>query len=376
MLTESEIQKIRKNTPSYKRIFPPRTEGLFSDELVGLVGEANREIGNLNSYARIIPNADLLIWPLLLKESLASSKIEGTHASVKDVLKKEANIRTVSSAVDVQEVVNYREATKLGWKMIETMPISGRMLKDIHRRLMQGEVRGKEKRIGEYRVGQNAIGKDKEHLKFIPPPPQEVPELMGDLEKYINDKKLAYDKLVRSALMHYEFEAVHPFADGNGRVGRVLMILYLLKENALKYPLIYPSSYFLRHKVEYETRLLNITTKGDWRGWLIFFMKAIIEQSLASARLIENIDALYQGSLETARLRTQSNHAAKLIEIVFQKPIIEAPIAARMLGVEHATAMSLLRRFVHVGILTVDKGKKKNIPFYNSRLINLLERIE
>ena len=377
MLTDKDIKKLKKKgVPSYKNLFPPKSEGIFSDEVVGLVGEANRAMGNLNSYARIIPNPDLLIWPLLLKESLASSKIEGTQASVKDILRKDANLGVRARSTDVQEVINYREATKLGMRLLKSLPISERLVKKVHERLMKGIVRGAEKRIGEYRVGQNAIGQegDFENIKYLPPPATEVIEKMKRFFVYINDSSLAYDKLIRCAFMHYEFEAIHPFADGNGRVGRLLITLYLLEEGVLKYPLIYPSAYFLHHKERYSNLLMRITTQKDWTGWLIFFLKGIKEQAQKSEELIEEIDKLYQNARENVRLNTQSVHSDKLVSTVFEKPIVLAPQISEILEVNHQTAISLLRKLSQLGIVNYDPRKKKNIPFVNTKLINLLER--
>jgi len=377
MLTHDDIEKLKRlGVPTYKDLFPPDTAGIFTDEVVGLIGEANRAIGNLNSYARIIPNPDLLIWPLLLKESLASSKIEGTQASVKDVLRKDANLGTSARSTDVQEVVNYREATKLGMALLDTLPISERLVKQVHGRLMRGgEVRGAEKRIGEYRVGQNAIGTegDLTNIKYLPPPTPKVNEKMSRFFVYVNDDSTSYDKLVRCAFMHYEFEAIHPFADGNGRVGRLLITLYLLKEGVLKYPLIYPSAYFLHFKERYSDLLMKITTEEAWIDWLKFFLVGIKEQAQKSESLIEKIDNLYQESKEAVRINLRSMHADKLVELVFKRPILLAPQVAESLNVNHQTAISLLRRIAQLGIVSFDTHKKKNIPFLNSKLIGLLE---
>jgi len=376
MLSEKQILELRKRIPSYKNIFPPNTKGIFTDRIVGLIGEANRGIGNLNSYARIIPNPNLLIWPLLLKEAVASSKIEGTQASVKDILRKEANLKTTARNIDVQEVINYREATKLGLRLLKKIPISNRLMKLVHKRLMYGVVRGAEKRIGEYRKGQNAIGRegDISFIKYLPPAPTEVPDLMKRLELYINDNKPSYDKLVRCAFMHYEFETIHPFPDGNGRVGRLIITLNLVKDGVLKYPLIYPSAFFLRYKDEYEMFLRNVTVNKDWKSWLEFFLKSMIVQAKKSERLIERIDEIYQEAQEIVRLKSQSIHSSKLVELIFKKPIIIAPDVANRLRVRHRTAINLLRKLSGLGILIFDPRKKKNIPFVNKKLIDILEK--
>ncbi len=342
---------------------------------MGLIGEANREIGNLNSYARIIPNPDLLVWPLLLKESLASSKIEGTQASVKDVLRHEANLSTTAKNVDVQEVVNYRDATKYGLELLNDLPISERLIKNVHGKLMSGAVRGSEKRSGDFRIGQNAIGieGDLVNIKYLPPSANQVSSLMGNLFRYTNDNTILYDKLVKCAFIHFEFEAIHPFADGNGRVGRLLITLYLLKENVLRYPLIYPSAYFLHHKDKYMDSLMRVTTEGNWVNWLEFFLIGISEQAKKSGQLIEKIDGLYQKSREIARHNLQSIHADKLVELVFSSPIVSASEISNRLSVNHVTSISLLRKFSELGILNFNPKTKRNISFLNLKLINLLE---
>ena len=376
MLTVEIVRKLKKQgVPTYKEICPPKTEGLFDDKIVGLIGQANRAIGNLNSYARIIPNPDLLIWPLLLKEALASSKIEGTEASVKDILRKDVNLKTSARETDVQEVINHREATKVGLSLLKKLPISERLVKQVHARLMRGIVRGARKRAGEFRQGQNAIATlgEPRTIKYLPPPPKEVSSAMHKLFLFVNDEEILYDKLVCCAFAHFEFEAIHPFADGNGRVGRLLITLFLLKEKILKYPLIYTSGYFLRYKEKYDNCLLRITKHGDWKGWLEFFLRGLTEQAKKSEALIEKIDKLYQGTRDIVRLNSQSVHADKLVELVFIKPIILAPMVAKILNVSHRTAISLLRKFSELGVLSFDSGKKKNIPFVNSKLIRLLE---
>lgn len=380
MLTDAQIAKLRATKPSYKEdLFPPSTDGLFDDEIVGLVGEANREIGNLNSYARIIPSSRLLVWPLLLRESVASSKIEGTQASAKDVLETEAQVRKPENFQDVLEVANYRDATKLGWELIKEMPVCTRMMKMIHSKLLEGDVRGNTTRVGDFRQGQNAIApegnEDPERVRYIPPEPTKVSNLMGRLETYINDEKVVYDELIQSAIAHYEFEAIHPFADGNGRVGRVVIALQMKKDGVLKEPLLYPSAYLLRNKEEYDRRLLEITTKSDWSGWIKFFLRGMVDEALKSQSIIEKIDKLYCDAQERVRVNTKSAHAHKLVEEVFKRPIIRANQVQDLLGVEHATAMSLLRSFSELDILEADERVKKNIPFTNEKLIETLEVI-
>lgn len=377
MISEKEISAVRgKGTvPEYRDIFPPNISNIYDDELVSLIGEANRAISNLNSYARIVPNPDLLIGPMLLREAISSSRIEGTQATVRDILRQDVDIELPGKVrAEAREIVNHREATKLGLLMLEELPISNRMLKGMHKRLMY-RVRGEAKRRGDFRMGSNAVATENtvDSIRFLPPPASEVENLMFRLEEYINQPSPKIDPLIRCALIHYEFEAIHPFADGNGRLGRVLISLFLIKESVLEYPLLYLSGYLLRERKLYDALLLRITTKEGWKPWLEFFLRGIKEQALGSKEILERIYSLHRRYEDITHERIKSRYAIRLVELIFKRPIITAPRVARSLGVRHTTAMSLLKKMANLGLLRVDTTKKRNIPFYNEELITLVE---
>jgi Fic family protein len=378
MIEEKGIISIRGKgvVPEYRNIFPPDLKKFYDDEMVSLIGEANREIGNLNSYARLVPNPSLLIGPMLLREALFSSRIEGTEATARDIIQQDAGIELPRrTRGEVWEVINHREATRLGLKLLANLSLSNRAIKRMHKRLMY-RVRGEKKRHGEFRAGSNAVatGDTAESIIFLPPPANKVANLMGELENYLNQRNSKVDALIRCALAHYEFEAIHPFADGNGRIGRVLISLFLIKEKILEHPLLYLSGYLLRNKNDYYSSLLKITTNDEWKSWIRFFLQGIREQALRSRSILEEIYSLHQHHRKTVESSIQSRHGPRLVELAFKFPAITASKVARSLDVKHATAMSLLKRMTKLGLLSQDRSKKRDIPFYNEQLVRLLEK--
>jgi len=383
MLTEEQIKSIRgKNkVPEYKNIFPPVLSRFYDDELVNLATEASLAIGNLNSYAKIVPNPDLLIGPMLLREALASSRIEGTEATARDIVRHDAGIK-LSPKIrgEAFEVINHRESTKLGLKLLDekNLPLVNRVIKTMHEKLMLG-VRGERRRLGSFRVGSNAIATEENNIEsiiFLPPSANEVENLMKRLEAYLNEKEPAVNTILRCALAHYEFEAIHPFADGNGRLGRVLISLFLIKEKILRYPLLYMSGYLLREKELYYRALSNVTVQEDWGGWLKFFLRGVKEQALKSQVILEKIYSLYQKNKRLVEDNMKKSvYAPRLVEKTFMFPVITAPQASKLLKSSHAVAMSILKEMAALGLLKVNSRDKRNIPFYNEKLINLLEEV-
>lgn len=379
MLTEEQIKSIRGKGrfPEYTKIFPPDLSKIYDNELVALIGEANRAVGNLNSYARIVPNPDLLIGPMLLREALASSKIEGTQATARDIVQHDAGIKLPPQMKgEALEVINHRESTKLGLNLINKggLPLCNRVIKEMHKRLVLG-VRGATRRPGEFREGSNAVatGDDIDSIIFLPPPADTVEDLMKKFEEYLNTKNSDIDTILRCALSHYEFEAIHPFADGNGRLGRVLISLFLIKEKALEYPLLYMSGYLLRERNSYYKSLREITTNEDWKSWLRFFLQGVKEQALRSRSILEKIYNLYKEDKKIIEDNIKTVYAVRLVEKIFMFPVITASTAYKLLRSRHYTAMNILRKMTKLGLLKVDAEKKRNIPFYNEKLIALLE---
>ncbi|XOB40088.1 MAG: Fic family protein [Candidatus Nealsonbacteria bacterium] len=380
MFTEEQIKSIRGKeiVPEYKNIFPPTLSRLYSNELVSLIGEANRAIGNLNSYARIVPNPDLLIGPMLLREALASSRIEGTEATARDIVQHDAGIKLPPKIRgEALEVINHRESTKLGLYLLDKkgLPLVNRVIKEMHKKLMFA-VRGEMRRPGEFREGSNAVARknDIDSIIFLPPPADKVEGLMKNLEKYLNEKNSDIDTILRCAIAHYEFEAIHPFADGNGRLGRVLISLFLIKERVLEYPLLYLSGYLLREKDLYYKALLEITTQENWGLWFKFVLRGVKEQALRSRNILERIYSLYKKDKDIVENNIKKSiYAPRLVEKIFMFPVITGTQASKLLRSRHTTAMNLLKEMTKLGLLKSDIRKKRNIPFYNERLIALLE---
>ncbi len=375
MLSDKEIQELKKKVPIYRPLFPPRVDHLYDNKLVKLLGEANRAIGNLNSSKKIIPNPDLLVGPVLLKEALASSKIEGTQTTIRDVVKEEANITFTDQFErgQAREVVNHMMATRYALKQIDKISLSSRLLKEMHGILMSG-TRGSHKTTGAFRVGNNAIEKDREII-YIPPDPMGVNDLISKLEMYINQPAQIdqYDPLLRAAVVHYQFEAIHPFADGNGRLGRVLISLQLIKEDVLRYPVLYLSGYLLREKENYDKCLLSVTTHEQWKEWIEFFLEGIKEQAIKSEEIVDKIYNLYEDSKEKSRQAIKSANINELVTLTFTKRAITANDVVQKLGLSHTASLGLLRKLVSINLLKSAPNDKRNIHFTNEPLLSLLE---
>ncbi|PIR43392.1 hypothetical protein COV24_03025 [candidate division WWE3 bacterium CG10_big_fil_rev_8_21_14_0_10_32_10] len=379
MLTENEVKKLRDALPGYKRdIFPPILEDLYDNKLVSLLGEANRAIGNLNNAKKIIPNPDLLSGPLLFKEAFASSEIEGTQTTVRDVIQEEVELSFESryDQIQAREVVNHIEASKTGLRLIKEYPLVSRVLKEMHSQLLEG-VRGKHKTLGDFRVGPNAIEKGNE-IVYFPPEAKDVSDLMSRLERYLNNPgdKDIYDPLIRAAVTHYEFEAIHPFADGNGRLGRVLISLQLINEKVLTYPVLYLSGFLLREKKNYQECLLRVTTHSDWKGWITFFLRGIKEQATRSEEIVQSIYDLRKNTEQTAKSMTQSPNVNEIVDLMFSRRVLTARLVRESLNMSHSGARKLLVKLTKAGLLSlINSGNSKANYYVNEPLVKLLENI-
>ncbi|WP_456414299.1 Fic family protein [Oceanithermus profundus] len=289
------------------RALPPRFE--LDHELALLLADASLALGRLDGLGHTLPNPHLLIRPFSRIEAVGSSRIEGTQASLADLYAAEAEVPLFPPSEvrdDALEVRNYVRALELGLELLGELPISVRLLREMHAVLMEG-VRGRNKAPGELRRGQNWIGGyDLRSAVYVPPPHHLVPDLLSQLERYINQEYSPHHPLVDLALVHYQFEAIHPFWDGNGRMGRLLITLMLLDKKLLEQPLLYLSSYFEQTRDEYYRLLHRVSTDGDWRSWVAYFLEGIRTQALdaleRSARLVE-LREHYRETLQGARAR-------------------------------------------------------------------------
>ena len=321
----------------------------LSPERVYQLDEASRAVATLAGIGETLLNPHLLIAPFLRREAVLSSRIEGTRASVSDVYAAEATGRPRG---DAQEVVNYVRALELGIERLSDIPICTRLALELHSELLTG-VRGQDTRPGELRTIQVWIGSEDskiEDASFVPPPPGYVPDLMSDWEAFVHDEG-PIPPLVRSALMHHHFETIHPFRDGNGRIGRLLITLHLIECGVLRPPLLYLSAYFEAHRQAYYDHLSRVRETGEWEPWLDFFLSGVTEQSrdaMRRTRALRDLQEEYRQRLQAA---SASANAMLLADELFRTPIVTYRGVAELLNVTNAGARNIIDRLVGAGIL-------------------------
>lgn len=349
---------------------------VWTSDLVATISAADRALGRLAGLGQDMPNPHILIRPFLSREAVLSSQIEGTEASIPDVLLFEVDRKVQQSVPDVREVVNYIRALEYGLKRVKTLPLSVRLIREVHRILLKG-VRGEQGAPGEFRTCQVHIGPQGagiEQATFVPAPPSEVLPLMGALERYLHEPS-DLPPVVRLALMHYQFEAIHPFRDGNGRVGRLLISLMLCLDGTLPLPLLYLSAYFHRTRQEYYDQLRRVSQLGTWTDWLMYFARGVASEAMDAvdrARRLKDLQADYVERIRTART---SALVTKLIEDLIGHPIVNVASVAKALGVTPHTAQNHIDRLVQAGILREVTGRKRNRLFVADGIIKALEEL-
>ena len=337
---------------------------LKNPKIINKLGEADRFLGRLDAFSELIPDIDFFIKMHVTKEASVSSKIEGTQTSFEEALIKETDIHP-EKRDDWQEVQNYITALNEAIKEMDKLPISNRLIKQTHKTLLQG-VRGKQKLPGEYRSSQNWVGQSLKNPVFVPPIHTDIPDLMQDLEQFINTEILelpiTVPQLIKIALIHYQFETIHPFLDGNGRIGRLLITLYLIDKKLLQKPTLYLSDYFERNRRDYYDNLTQVRTKNDLENWLLFFLDGIIETAKKSIQAFNDINQL-RNKIERNQLITlgrKQKEGKKLIDVLYKNPIIDAKEIANQLNIHIATANRLIKDFENLDILTELTGYKRN----------------
>lgn len=337
----------------------------FSDpEILTLLDEANRLLGELNAYSQLIPDVDFFIRMHITKEATTSSRIEGTQTNMDEALVDEQNVDP-EKRDDWQEVQNYIHAINFAIEQLKHLPLSNRLVKDAHRLVLQG-VRGRHKQPGEFRTSQNWIGVSIKHATFIPPHHDQVPELMSDLEKFMHNDQIYVPHLIKIALIHYQFETIHPFLDGNGRLGRLLIVLYLVNFGLLSKPALYLSDFFERHKGDYYDHLMAVRTNDNLLEWLRFFIYGVTETAQQSIQVFKDILVLKENierkKLPTFHIRRQSN-IQTLMRALYENPVVNIKFVTELLGVKPNTANKLVSDFVELGILKEFTGQKRNRLF-------------
>lgn len=346
-----------------------------SPDILKKLSEANRFLGKLDAFSDFIPDVNFFIRMHVTKEATVSSKIEGTQTSFEEALVKEEDINP-EKRDDWKEVHNYIEAMNQAILEMDELPISNRLIRNTHRILLQG-VRGKQKLPGEYRSSQNWIGSSLKNATFVPPMHDKVPELMHDLEQFINSEEIELNinvpHLIKLAIIHYQFETIHPFLDGNGRIGRLLITLYLIDKGLLKNPTLYLSEFFEKNRRDYYDNLTEVRTKNRLKQWILFFLDGVIETSKSSIATFQKILAL-RNDIELNRLITlgrKQQNAKMLIDALYKSPIMDGVQIAETLGVHPSTANRLIEDFENLNILVEFTGYKRNRMYAFSEYIDL-----
>lgn len=348
--------------------------------LLPLVGQANAALARYDGLLQGIPNPAVMLSPLTTQEAVLSSKIEGTQATVDEVLEQEAGLlKEGEKYKDIQEISNYRQALFRSREYLQDYPIRLGFVRELHRILMDS-VRGQDKTPGEFRMDQNWIGKagcSIDEASFVPPNPLQLQDHLQAWERYLDSDDV--DFLIQVAVVHAQFELLHPFKDGNGRIGRILIPLFLYQKRALSQPMFYLSEYLENHREEYYQRLKGISVEGDWDGWIAFFLRATAHQAAQNGRRVSAIKSLYEEMKLAIQEATHSQYSVHLLDSIFSKPIFRTSDLAQKLsadyGIHEKTAPGLLRQLKEAGILRelqAGSGRRPATLCF-PRLINLAE---
>lgn len=351
-------------------------ENLDYQRLFAVVGNANAELARYDGLLQGIVNPSIMLSPLTNEEAVLSSKIEGTQATVDEVLEQEAGIlKDGEKAKDIQEIINYREALQSAHHYLNERPITLSFVRELHKILLNS-VRGQDKTPGDFRKEQNWIGRygcTLEQASFVPPNPLQLMDHLESWQRYMASDDI--DTLLQAAVVHAQFELLHPFKDGNGRIGRILIPLFLYQKNKLSQPMFYLSSYLEAHREEYYVRLQNISREGDWNGWIVFFLQAITEQAKNNNAKVKRIMTLYDTMKVQIHDITRSQFTVHLLDAIFDKPIFETTDLVARTGIHKPTAMSLLRQLKSANILQElrpGSGRRAAVLCF-SELLNIAE---
>lgn len=355
-------------------------KGLAYERLLPLVGRAHAALARYDGLLASIPNPALLLSPLTTREAVLSSKIEGTQATVDEVLQQDAGLlQDGEKYKDIQEIVNYRKALFLANDYLHTYPIRLSFVRELHRVLMDS-VRGQDKAPGVFRLDQNWIGPagcSIEQATFVPPNPLRLPDYLEEWERYLESDDI--DVLVQTAVVHAQFELLHPFKDGNGRIGRILIPLFLFQKRALSQPMFYLSAYLESHREMYYARLKDISANQDWNEWIVFFLEAVTQQAIENGQRVTAIKALYDEMKQVLHEATRSQFTVHLLDALFSKPIFRTSDLAEHLnaqfGIHDKTALHLIRQLRKEGLLLELKAASGRRPatLCFPRLLNVAE---
>ena len=352
---------------------PPNPPVQLDREMILLLSQADMALGRLDGMSTTLPNVDLFVAMYVNKEAVLSSQIEGTQASLIDVLAFEADAAFPENPQDIEEVINYINALNYGLEQLDKIPISLRLIREIHRLLMQG-VRGANRQPGEFRTSQNWIGNPGDTIetaKFVPPSPIDMHRALDDLETFIH-KEVSIPLLIKMGLVHAQFETIHPFLDGNGRMGRLLITFILCSEGVLRKPLLYLSHFFKAHRFEYYDFLQKIRDEGDWESWMKFFLQGVNEVARQATITATNIVQLRERHREViaTNFPRSAGPAYQLLEYLYKRPIITANGVTTVTGLSYQNSNRLVMKFQEIGLLRQMDTYKRNRRFiYSDYLI-------
>lgn len=353
---------------------PPTPPVVIDDEMSNLLSRADRALGRLDGSIEVLPNAELFVYMYVRKEAVLSSQIEGTQASLGDVLELEARLFDPRRSDDTEEIINYVAALEYGLGRLQTLPLSLRLIREIHARLMRG-VRGEHATPGEFRTSQNWIGPQGSPLSaasFVPPPPQALMRLLGAFENFLREDANR-PLLIQLGLAHAHFETLHPFLDGNGRMGRLLITFCLCQRSVLSRPVLYLSHYFKRHRARYYDLLQATRTEGDWEGWLKFFLRGVDEvanEATATARRIVSMREEHR-NLMVAELGRGAANGLKLLEWLYRRPVFSVAQVTELLKVSPQAANTLTDRLVKLRLVAEITGNRRNRVFRYDPYVSL-----
>jgi Fic family protein len=341
---------------------PPDPPVALDPATISLLSRADQAVGRLDGVAQTLPNPDLFVAMYVRREAVDSSQIEGTQSTLQDVLAFELDPRTRDLPQDVEEVVNYVRAMNFGLERLAKLPISLRLVREIHAELLRG-VRGAERSPGEFRTSQNWIGAGSvsiERATFVPPPVAEMQDALDNLERFLHSER-EFPALIHCGLAHAQFETIHPFLDGNGRVGRLLITFLLVHRGILRRPLLYLSTYLKHHRADYYDRLMAIRNDGSWEGWMRFFLLGIAETAEEAATTAHAIVQLREDHRTLIHERGgQGPNELRLLDLLFVRPLVNAALVESKLEVSDVTAHRLLERLANLGLVEEITGQRRN----------------
>ena len=339
-----------------------------------LLSEASIAVGRLDGSASTLLNPDLFVAMYVRREAVLSSQIEGTQSTLEDLLSYELDANDSSTFKDVEEVVNYVAAMNFGLRRLTELPLSRRLIREIHGVLLQG-VRGSERSPGDFRTSQNWIGAGNVPLAratFVPPPVHEMQQALDDLERFLNEER-QLPALLHCGLAHAQFETIHPFLDGNGRVGRLLITFLLAHRGVLTRPLLYLSHYLKANRAEYYDRLMAVRNDGDWEGWMRFFLLGVRDTADEASASIRAINTMREEHHARIREQRGSPQASRLLDLLFRRPIINIPVVRQELAISSPTATRLIAHFESWGLLTEMTGAQRNRRYQYMPYLKLFE---